>query len=263
MPGDAIRGATDFSTGRSVEGQGLAGSAADRLAGGAGPAVGSRVRGRRRPLDPHRPVPTTIWLDSSSRPGPGRVVERRAGQRLPAADANRTPASSQLDAPVGGRDPGPGMGGDAPLRGLPDDPDTGRAAGPARTRIAVFAGALAIAAVALFMLPALLGIGGGRRGTRQPSASRPVATAQRRATTPVPEPSAQVYIIKSGDTLSKVAKRFGVTLEELLAANPDIKNPDKIAIGQQIVIPMPARRADARAIRFGLAVSGVAPRRAG
>ena len=47
-------------------------------------------------------------------------------------------------------------------------------------------------------------------------------------------------MIKEKDTLSKVAKRFGITLDELLAANPDIKNPDKISIGQQIIIPLPA-----------------------
>ena len=48
-------------------------------------------------------------------------------------------------------------------------------------------------------------------------------------------------MIKEKDTLSKVAKRFGITLDELLAANPDIKNPDKISIGQQIIIPHPGR----------------------
>jgi LysM repeat protein len=39
--------------------------------------------------------------------------------------------------------------------------------------------------------------------------------------------------------LSKVARTFGVTLEELLAANPAIKDPNKIALGQEIVIPVP------------------------
>jgi len=43
------------------------------------------------------------------------------------------------------------------------------------------------------------------------------------------------------ETLSKVAKRFGVTLAELLAANKDtITNPDKIAIGDEIIIPTKA-----------------------
>jgi LysM repeat protein len=45
------------------------------------------------------------------------------------------------------------------------------------------------------------------------------------------------YTIKSKDTLLKVAKSFGITLEQLLAANPQITNPDKIGLGEVIVIP--------------------------
>jgi len=115
-----------------------------------------------------------------------------------------------------------------------------RASMPGLPRIAVLAGALGIAALALFMLPALLGIGGGGGSPGASSSpSRPVATPSAEIT-PVPAPSAQVYVIKQKDTLSKVAKQFGLTIEELLAANPDIKNPDKISIGQQIVIPLPS-----------------------
>jgi hypothetical protein len=109
---------------------------------------------------------------------------------------------------------------------------------PGVPRIAVLVGALAIAALALFMLPALLGIGGGGSPGGSPSASPPAATASAEIT-PQPAPTAQVYVIKQKDTLSKVATRFGITLDELLAANPDIKNPDKISIGQQIIIPLP------------------------
>jgi hypothetical protein len=114
-----------------------------------------------------------------------------------------------------------------------------RAGLPSLPRVAVLAGALGIAALALFMLPALLGIGGGGGPAGSPSASRPAPTASAEIT-PQPAPTAQVYVIKEKDTLSKVAKRFGITLDELLAANPEIKNPDKISIGQQIIIPLPA-----------------------
>jgi LysM repeat protein len=82
----------------------------------------------------------------------------------------------------------------------------------------------------------LLGIGGGGSSSASPSVNRPVARASALPTA-TPAPSQHVYIIKSKDTLSKVANMFGITLEELLAANPDIKNPDKIALGQQIIIP--------------------------
>ena len=45
-----------------------------------------------------------------------------------------------------------------------------------------------------------------------------------------------VYIIQPGDTLSFVASRFNVTLDELLAANPGV-DPNFLSQGQQIVIP--------------------------
>jgi LysM repeat protein len=48
-----------------------------------------------------------------------------------------------------------------------------------------------------------------------------------------------VYVIKKGDTLSKVASAHGITLEQLLAANKDIKNPNRITEGQEITIPAP------------------------
>lgn len=41
----------------------------------------------------------------------------------------------------------------------------------------------------------------------------------------------------SGDTLWGIANRYGVTLEELLKANPWIKNPNLIHVGDKVVIP--------------------------
>jgi LysM repeat protein len=111
---------------------------------------------------------------------------------------------------------------------------------PAPPRLAVLAGALGIAAVALFFIPPLfLGIGGGDNGggaSPSPSASQAAPSVSVEPTAP-PEPSAEVYIIKSGDALSKIATSFGLTLDELLAANPQITDPDKIAIGDEITIP--------------------------
>ena len=45
------------------------------------------------------------------------------------------------------------------------------------------------------------------------------------------------YKIKAGDTLSKIAKRNGISLAQLLKANPQIKNPDRIQVGQLINLP--------------------------
>jgi murein DD-endopeptidase MepM/ murein hydrolase activator NlpD len=48
--------------------------------------------------------------------------------------------------------------------------------------------------------------------------------------------SGPVYIVQAGDTLSLIAVKFNVTIDELVAANPSI-NPNFISEGQQVVIP--------------------------
>lgn len=45
------------------------------------------------------------------------------------------------------------------------------------------------------------------------------------------------YVVKAGDTLSKIAKRNGITLAQLLKLNPSITNPNKIKVGDKINIP--------------------------
>ena len=47
---------------------------------------------------------------------------------------------------------------------------------------------------------------------------------------------AQTYIVKKGDTLSKIAKANGITLATLLRINPEITNANKIYVGQKIRI---------------------------
>ena len=47
-----------------------------------------------------------------------------------------------------------------------------------------------------------------------------------------------MYKVKAGDTLGKIATSYHITLKELLAANPQIKNPDLIHVGELIKIPV-------------------------
>ena len=49
--------------------------------------------------------------------------------------------------------------------------------------------------------------------------------------------------IKSGDTLSQIAKDKGMTLKALLGANPKIKNANSIRVGQTINIPNTSKMA--------------------
>jgi murein DD-endopeptidase MepM/ murein hydrolase activator NlpD len=48
--------------------------------------------------------------------------------------------------------------------------------------------------------------------------------------------SSQMYIVQAGDTLSAIARRFGVTVESLIQAN-DLSDPDYLRVGQQLIIP--------------------------
>ncbi|MBU4501643.1 MAG: transglycosylase SLT domain-containing protein, partial [Nanoarchaeota archaeon] len=46
----------------------------------------------------------------------------------------------------------------------------------------------------------------------------------------------ETYLIKKGDTLSKIAKNKGLTIKEILKLNPKIKNPGKIMAGDTLTI---------------------------
>jgi LysM repeat protein len=56
------------------------------------------------------------------------------------------------------------------------------------------------------------------------------------AETPIPSPTPFTYTVKSGDTISSIALKFGVSMDDLQAANPEIP-PNAMSIGQVINIP--------------------------
>ena len=56
---------------------------------------------------------------------------------------------------------------------------------------------------------------------------------------PPPLCSGFIYTVQSGDTLFNIAVRFNVPLNSLIAANPQIANPNLIFPGQQICVPAP------------------------
>ena len=66
------------------------------------------------------------------------------------------------------------------------------------------------------------------------ASAAPVAKADH---TPAPRAAAGgTYEVKSGDSLSKIARLQGTTVAALQAANPNL-NPNKMAIGQKIQLP--------------------------
>lgn len=53
----------------------------------------------------------------------------------------------------------------------------------------------------------------------------------------IPSISSSTYTVVVGDTLWKIAKEYGISVDELLVANPQIKNSSLIYAGQIINIP--------------------------
>lgn len=54
--------------------------------------------------------------------------------------------------------------------------------------------------------------------------------------TPLPTPTPFVYEVKAGDTMGSIALRFGVTVDQIVAANPDI-SPNSMSIGTVLNVP--------------------------
>ena len=78
-----------------------------------------------------------------------------------------------------------------------------------------------------------------KKGKEEPVKPRPSTTAPGRA--PTSAPAARDYTIKSGDSLSKIAKEFygnAGDWRKIFEANKDkIKDPNLIFPGQKIIIP--------------------------
>ena len=49
--------------------------------------------------------------------------------------------------------------------------------------------------------------------------------------------SVVTYVVQSGDTMSGIAQKFGVSLGALEAANPQVHDPNLIFPGQLLTIP--------------------------
>ncbi len=223
----------------AARGGGLAGSFADRVVNEsgdnqptAGPVSRHEAPGAGHPGGspaPMRPDPA-----DDDQPSHGADTRERptVAGRTRSADRDRSPGRS---APawerVRRREAYPTLKTRLGLNGLSVPP------------IMIGVAAVIIAAVALFTLPGLVGVGNPPQSLSAPSPSTSPSNAGPSATpaapTPVPGPTAQIYLVQSGDTMSRIANRFGVPLQVLIDANKvTIPDPNKLDIGQEVTIPV-------------------------
>jgi LysM repeat protein len=247
------------SSGLPEEAQGLAGSAADRLA-------------RGEELDeewaPRPPAPRPTAAESPASPADpdlAGLVSKAARQaeaseshvdvRPPAKAGRRPTVSSTRDksrerdreraatTAAADRNEGPWWEKARRYEAYPSIKTRAGLSGlPGIPTIGILAGGVLLAAIILFFLPGVLGVGGRDGGGGTASSASPSAAVESPSLspTPVPAPTPQLYTIKAGDTLSRIARQFNVTLDALLAANKDtIKNPNRIRVGDEIIIPLP------------------------
>lgn len=202
---------------------------------------------------PSRPAPAPVPLDDepwSPLDDAGLDVEEPQPARRPVAAPRRMPVGYAPVAPSKGerRASGSrreGVDASAPSweqpRRFEEYPTLKSRGGVGIPRVAVYALVVVLIGIGLFATPFLLkGIGGGGdQASPTPGPPASVAPSAQPSATPVPTPEQVVHTVKSGENLSKIAAIYGVTIDDILAANPSITNPNKIAVGDKIVIPQP------------------------
>ena len=237
------------------EARGLAGSSADRVAAGesfvapanASPDVTPHKDAWQPSKSPERAQPADAELAGLVGGGAAAAVRPPDHPDHPDDTGRYRTEATRPPAYGSGGEEGPSW--EQPRRFEAYPTIKARAALPGLPRLGVMAAALAIAALALFFLPSVLdlfggGGPGGPAGGESPVPSQALESSVPSPTVP-PAPTPQVYVVKSGDTMSKIAKKFDISIDELIAANENtIKDPDKISIGDQVIIPVPASEQD-------------------
>jgi hypothetical protein len=205
--------------------RGLSGSYADRVAADTGGGVPP-------PGVPDEPVIDDEIEEPVREPAPPPRRREREPSRIAAAGPERHPADRHRDpvAPEWERARAQEAYPTLRARSLPS-------LSVPPLLVAVIA--LALAAAVLFALPGLLGFG-NPSAVATPSPSAGPTSLASLPPTPVPEPTQQLYTVQPGDTMSRIAGRFGIPLGDLIAANAEnIPDPDKLQIGDQVIIPIP------------------------
>jgi LysM repeat protein len=84
------------------------------------------------------------------------------------------------------------------------------------------------------------GTDGGNVQTPEPTSVAPTAAPAATSTPEQSDGGGQTYTVQDGDIPETIAARFGITAEELMAAN-NITDAASLQIGQVLVIPTPSQ----------------------
>jgi LysM repeat protein len=203
---------------------------------------------------PARPAPAPAWDDDDEpwSAADDADLDLREGEpaRRPVVAPRRMPVGYAPVAPTRGeRRAGGSRGGrvdpSAPSweqpRRFEEYPTLKSRGGAGIPRVVILAVIVLLVGAGLFAAPFLLkGLGGGgERASPTPAPSASVVPTGEPSPTPLPTPAQVVYSVKAGDSLSGIAASYGVTVDEILAVNPEITNPNRIVPGDKIVIPQP------------------------
>lgn len=91
----------------------------------------------------------------------------------------------------------------------------------------------------LVLVP-IVAVACGDDGSAADDTLPPIVTTTTTTTTIATTTTIQsTYVVEPKDTLFGIAKRFGLTQAAILAANPQITNPDEIDAGTELKLPQP------------------------
>jgi LysM repeat protein len=79
-------------------------------------------------------------------------------------------------------------------------------------------------------------LGSAATETALPHALNPTPLAPTATQAAAPTPT--LYVVKPGDTLGSIAQHFGLSVQEIMAAN-SLTNPNVLSVGQSLIIPVP------------------------
>ncbi len=120
-----------------------------------------------------------------------------------------------------------------PWRARDGKSDRGRSA---LKQLGILVGINAIVALVISVIVTLT-LGPRVARTPPPPTATQAAASALATRTPTPAPGEEtVYVVRPGDSLSAIAFQYGISMEELMAAN-GLTDPDVLYVGQRLVIP--------------------------